>query len=169
MYTKTDLAWCAGLFDGEGCISIGAVAPAKRNDLVNTSYRLTVKVTMCDLRTIKRFHSIMGVGTVQKHQPSNPRCNASWSWVAMSRLAEKALLKLQPWIVTKKNELSVALQFMALPDAERGGARGSPCIDRKLLRKKHAFYVRCCKLKPRFKFRRHALVPFVFRTPQHVH
>ena len=149
-----ELAWMAGIFDGEGCISIGHVSPNVRNDLKNPSYRLTVKVTMGHEPTIRRVAEIVGVGTVHRHQARSIAANESWSWVAMARNAEMAIVLLRPWLLTKADEADVALEFMRLPDVKRGGKGGSQPIDRGLLERKHELYLRCAQLKPRNRFRK---------------
>lgn len=164
---QTDLAWCAGLFDGEGCISISRVKPTAKNKLVNSSYRLVAKVTMGDRKAIRRFFAVVGHGSVQKHVEGNAKVNGSTSWVAAARKAEIVLKKLYPFLTTKLKEADIALEFMALPDPIRGGARGSPCIDKPLLRKKHKLYVRCCRAKPRFRFRKKPLSSFKY-TPHEI-
>lgn len=155
MVTELELAWAAGVFDGEGCISIGYVAPTEKNGLVNPSYRLTIKVTMCHEETVRRVHQILQEGTVQRHQRKGERINASWSWVAMSRKGYRAILKLSPYLVTKAEEARIAIQFGELPDVVRGGRDGSPRIDPALLRRKHDLYLQCAQLKPRHRFRRY--------------
>lgn len=157
---KTKIAWAAGLFDGEGCISIGRVCPTKLNGLRNPSYRLTVKVTMGDAVAVRRFAGIIGVGSVQNHVNATEKLNGSISWVAMARKGETAIKKILPFLVTKRKEAIIALRFMALPDVARGGSQGSPRIDAKLLKKKHVLYVECCKAKSRFRFRENPLPKF---------
>lgn len=147
------LAWAGGIFDGEGCISIGYVKPTRKNGTLNPSYRLTVKVTMGHEPTIRRFAQIIGSGEVHAHVARGERVNASWSWVAMARKAERALRLIEPYLFTKERECEIALRFMALPDVRRGGKSGSPRIDLRLLMRKHALYLACAKAKPRARFR----------------
>ena len=152
------IVWAAGLFDGEGCISIGYVPPSRRNDLVNPSYRLVIKVTMGCKQTVKRFGALVEQGTFQNHvrrsRKADKRVNASYSWVAMSRKAESVIKLLYPFLVTKKKEADVALAFMALPDGRTGGSGGCKPVDSELMLKRHQLYLECCRLKPRWRFRK---------------
>lgn len=148
------IAWAAGLFDGEGCISIGYVRPSRRNDIVNPSYRLTIKVTMGCEASVKAFGAIVEDGTFQTHVTETERANSSYSWVAMSRKAENILIKLRPYLLTKASEADVALEFMALPDGRSGGKGGCKPADAALMQKKHDLYIRCCQLKSRWRFRK---------------
>lgn len=53
---KTDLAWAAGLIDGEGCICI---VKENRPGNLSTQYRLRLSVGMTDKKTIKKLHSLL--------------------------------------------------------------------------------------------------------------
>lgn len=148
------VAWAAGLFDGEGCISIGYIRPSRRKDIVNPSYRLTVKVTMGCQQTVRCFGEVVRAGSFQNHASKKARVNSSYSWVAMSRKAEMVLKLLRPHLVTKAREADVGLRFMALPDGRTGGAHGCSPVDPALMLKRHRLYLECCRLKPRWRFRR---------------
>jgi hypothetical protein len=65
-------AWAAGLFEGEGCIS-----------LVKGYVHLVLKMT--DEEIVRRFHRVIGVGSVHgPHYSPNPRHLPQWRWVACS-------------------------------------------------------------------------------------
>lgn len=160
MKERLQLAWCAGLFDGEGCVFISRVPPTARNGLRNPSYHAGVKLTMGNRRSVVRFAKLIGVGTVHRHVEASDVLNGSTTWVALSRNAERALIKLRPHLITKAREADIALELLALPDAERGGAQGSPRIGRALLREKHRLYVKCSMAKSRFRFRKTPLPLF---------
>ena len=150
MTAECSVAWAAGIFDGEGCVSIGCVPPSKRKDIVNPSYRLTLKVTMGCEETVCCFGTVVEQGSFQTHQPTSKKVNASYSWVAMSRKAESILKLLRPYLVTKAREADVALAFMALPD----GRRGRRAVDPALMAERHRLFLECCRLKPRWRFRK---------------
>ena len=44
MNRREQLAWLAGLIDGEGCISLTRRSPQRKNRCVSPSYRLVLKV-----------------------------------------------------------------------------------------------------------------------------
>jgi hypothetical protein len=97
-------------------------------------------------KTVRQFGAIVRHGSFQPHAAKNKRVNSSYSWVAMSRKAESVIQMLQPYLVTKAREATVALKFMALPDGRTGGNGGCRPVDPALL---------LCKLKPRWRFRKH--------------
>ena len=106
--TELEIAWAAGLIDGEGCVFINkshyVAASRQRTD----TYRLVLKVTMGCRATIERIHSIFQVGTIQNHVPRGSRVNASYSWICQSLQAKTVFDLIQPYVVTKAAELEVA-------------------------------------------------------------
>ncbi len=72
MGSEVDVAWAAGLFEGEGSAFIGS---GQRQPCV--------ALAMTDEDVVARFASIMGVGNVRSyHRPPNKRY---WQWTAQSR------------------------------------------------------------------------------------
>ncbi len=149
---EVDLAWAAGLIDGEGCVSVVTYEAEHAERCTTRRYVLVLKVTMGHRPTVERIASLLGVGTVQAHVAKSARVNASYSWVAQSRRAEAALRAVRPYLVTKAKEADVALAFMALPLARRGGPRGSRNTPLALLRARERLYWKLRKMKPRWRF-----------------
>lgn len=159
MATDLELAWAAGIFDGEGCISIGKVPPNSKNGLRNYSYRLTLKVTMGSKETVDRFSLIVGDGTSFLHQKGTDRVSDSYSFVAQSRKTAPILQALRPYLITKAQEADIAIQFLALPDCKRGGRQpngtlGSREVTPEYLQVREELYLACAQLKSRYKFRK---------------
>ncbi len=67
-----DMAWAAGLFEGEGCITIGR----STSDIIYPRLQLA----MNDEDIVRRFHSIVGVGTVYFKPSKNPKHGDTWVW-----------------------------------------------------------------------------------------
>ncbi len=119
------MAWAAGIFDGEGCISINRQRADRRPDLRSDTFRLYIKVTMGHRGTVERMLEILKTGTLHNHIPHNRTVNASYSWLAGARQAEKALHLMQPYLITKAEELQIALEFFAIPPHWIGGSHGN--------------------------------------------
>lgn len=104
MMKKIDLAWVAGLFEGEGCIYI---TPDKR--IVRLS------LSSVDFDVIEKLHSLVEIGhthTVDYTVQSGPRTKMVW---LSSKLTENQdlLLKLLPFLSerrTVKAEEAIAIQ-----------------------------------------------------------
>lgn len=99
----TDLAWCAGLFDGEGCICIS---------LSTNGYRLSVRINMNHESALRRVQQIMGAGTLRAQCLRPPR-HQTWTWFIGRRSeVERILATLLPYLVVKREEASIGLRFL---------------------------------------------------------
>lgn len=111
MSIETELAWAAGLFDGEGCIHA-----LKRQE--NT---FQVSLGMVDECTVNRFAQIIGYSrplSVQWHSKRNPKHNDAYYWRTSKREDILVVLKrLFPYLVTKRPEALVVINILeALED-----------------------------------------------------
>jgi hypothetical protein len=94
---KLEMAWAAGLFDGEGCVSASHAEGRKRKDGTQRTYpRLYVGNT--DVRLLIRFQQAVGVGKI--HGPygrfsRGKEVRPMYQWTAShaaGRLAAQVLL-----------------------------------------------------------------------------
>lgn len=107
--TDAALGWCAGLFDGEGCISI------HRQSGTGT-YHLMLRMNMTDESTVRRFRSRIGLGTVRQY-PSRGIRVPSYIWGCYARREMTTFLcMLLPYLVTKRRDAQVALRFLSESD-----------------------------------------------------
>ena len=90
---KQDLiAWAAGFFEGEGCITLGGNYPSLR--LHNT-----------DEEVVRRFHSVMGVGRLRGPYYKNSAHKPVWIWIATSYAEVTAAFELmRPYLGTRRCE-----------------------------------------------------------------
>lgn len=87
----------AGLFDGEGCVHIN-----------NQYFTLSVTITMCHKPTIDKLYSEFG-GNFRAKKPKTPNHRWAWCWSVQSDKALKFLRTIQPFVLTKKNEVDLAI------------------------------------------------------------
>jgi hypothetical protein len=73
----SERAWAAGLFEGEGCFSTSNGARARGGRYLNR----TAKLNMTDEEPVRRFHAIMGVGTVRL---VDTEYKPQWCWQVSS-------------------------------------------------------------------------------------
>lgn len=146
MTNDVQLAWAAGLVDGEGCITIAYHPPCAKHGTINPQHILILKVAMGHQPTLERLRSIFNVGTV--HKVPTKKHNPAWSWLVQSTRAYEIIKLLRPYLVTKAAEADIALKFMELPVVV-GGSRTVPYS---LLQKRHRLYIAMRKAKPRFRF-----------------
>lgn len=152
--TRTEqLAWVAGLIDGEGCITITRCFP-KRKDLTTLAvYRLMLKVSMGDRKAIYRLRRIFGFGNVKWYPPrKGKRVNGHYCWTIETHKALSVIEAIRPYLVTKREEAKVAVAFMRLPIWQVGGSGGNSRVPAWLTKKRDDFYWRLRKMKPRWKF-----------------
>jgi hypothetical protein len=99
--TETDRAYFAGLFDGEGCISVAM--------LKDRSCRIAIRITMTDRPTIQWLKKTFG-GYISPLK-ARPRCKAAYEWRLLNQQARSVLSATVPFLKLKKEK---ALKFIEL-------------------------------------------------------
>jgi hypothetical protein len=107
---ETDLAWAAGFIDGEGCVSIvqrwtGACSTKKSYRY----YQLNINVPQINKDPLLKLQKMFG-GQIQAIKPTGPR-RQSFVWTIHAALAGRMLSMLVPYLIVKKNEAELALQY----------------------------------------------------------
>jgi hypothetical protein len=104
MTTETDLAWLAGIIDGEGAVRI---RQAKQR---NGSYRPQpcIAVAMTHYETVQRCYDLTKMGSMcePKQKPGN---KDQLRWTAVSRQALAVAKMVVPYAVTKRAELQMII------------------------------------------------------------
>lgn len=104
MSRATDLAWAAGIIDGEGTITL------VNNG--NTYVVGRVLVTMTDQFTIRHLHSIFPEGSVRRENFTNsPNHKFRWTFQIDARKACRLLTMVERYLVTKKAQANVVLDY----------------------------------------------------------
>jgi hypothetical protein len=106
---NADLAWSAGLFEGEGSI---AIARYRRDD--RGAFRLNLTLRMTDEQCVEAFYDALGIGYVSfigRIPPWRP----VWGWSAGGKAALAALQAMLPYFrsdrVRTKAELAIEFQL----------------------------------------------------------
>ena len=109
-----DLAWAAGLFEGEGAIKIDRSG--------HNQCRLMAAVGMTDLEVLSFFHLRWG-GSLSA-QRVRPECRPQWRWAVVSRMARSFLTDIEPYLRSARvrQKAALALQFQAQKRPGRGSA-----------------------------------------------
>ena len=115
---EIELAWAAGLFDGEGSICIAA--NRTNGDRSKIQHRLFVRLGMTNKACVDKFSSIIGFGKVYERKKRLP-LKMQWEWVVADRAACRALLVFMEYLVLKKPEAEVSVAF-ALEKSSRNHA-----------------------------------------------
>ena len=108
---EQDLAYAAGIIDGEGSIGISR---RKSND----SYLLTVQVSMTNDAVPEWLHRNFG-GNIGTYQPGKMSLSSKpiTKWAVFGTRAQEFLRGIYPYLHEKERQASVALTF---PIQERG-------------------------------------------------
>lgn len=112
--TATELAWCAGFFDGEGYSAFAMRTARYKDGKPSKKYgRLDVMITQNDRRVLDRFQKAVGLGKVKgPYQPRGTK-NPRWYYYATGFPQFSVVMEsLWPYLGEIKRQ-----QFMAALDA----------------------------------------------------
>lgn len=130
---KTDLAWAAGIIDGEGsifiqkCNSIGKVYPTAKRKVrreKSPTYNLRMAVQMVDKKTITVLANLFG-GKCRELVGRTTTNRKVYAWATSGYNALAILRKIEPYSITKKNQIKVAKKFMSIPIFVAGRGTGN--------------------------------------------
>ena len=111
----TDIAYIAGLFDGEGCVQCKQhIVKKKKHKGPGTrkskEWRITMEMSMTDESIIRWVHEILEVGTVNlniknKSPSSKPHWKDQWRWRCSHRDALSVAKLLWPFAQVKMHKI----------------------------------------------------------------
>jgi len=103
---KTDLAYIAGLFDGEGCIRIGK---CKKTPRQMTSYSLHCSLSIANQYLPELLRMFFGGGIRRRNLP--PPRKMQWDWQIHGENAISFLKAIYPYMILKKGQADIAFKF----------------------------------------------------------
>ena len=137
------LAYCAGLFDGDGCIIISKQWQPGRK---NASYRLTLSLVQNCNYTINHFRKVLDVQDCLVEVRRKAQHNRQVYDLRFDGLHAVAVLKLlSPYLVRKAIEAGVALDFWTA--GSMGVLPGRNGLDPDVWVKREKFFRKMKKLK----------------------
>jgi hypothetical protein len=89
-WSREDVIWAAGLFEGEGCIALQGRS-------------LIVKLAMTDADIIERAFEVWGVGSVNALKLI-PNHKQAYRWQANGGEAYAVLIAMLPWLGSRRKE-----------------------------------------------------------------
>lgn len=105
---KTDLAYLAGILDGEGCIHISKYKGDERHKTLR--YTLNVQISMVDKSPLMLAQFAFG-GYLRLRIRENTKWKPIWEWGLKSNKAVECLKDLLPYLRTKKAEAELGIKF----------------------------------------------------------
>lgn len=130
-FSKLHSAYLAGSFDGEGSIYIIKVKQSRSNGFY---YRATITFSNTYKSLVVSFKSLFG-GCWRKRKPHNGVLPMFQLDIQDNSSKERALLYMLPYLITKKEQAKLALNFIRIKG-------NNPLLRRELMR-------RCCSLNGR--------------------
>jgi LAGLIDADG DNA endonuclease family protein len=119
-----ELAYIAGLFDGEGCVSIRRFFRANNKSRKPCEmYTLWVQVTNVDPRLVYPLKEKFG-GSVHITKHKSPNQRDTHVWIATSKNALDFLKAIRPWLLAKSEQADIAISFQEAKQGP-GGGRGA--------------------------------------------
>jgi len=116
-----EVAYTAGFFDGEGCVNIARCLRRGR-----PYHTLAIIFTNTDFQVLDWLHQRWGGNLTRPVM----RSNAHWRPYRTLRLsagpARPLLRAMLPYLIIKKSEAEIALQFIEARSDNRTGRRGDP-------------------------------------------
>ena len=112
---ETEVAYIAGLFDGEGSIHYKRGPEKKKKHKgkgyrISNSMRLSMEITMTDQSVLRWLHEVLGVGTLTKKPRKGKRKDGTpylmqYRWRCTFRDAYWVCLNIWPWAHTKLEKI----------------------------------------------------------------
>ena len=125
MISESNIAYIAGLFDGEGYVQIKRYKEKKKKHTgkgyrTSNSMRISMEITMTDENVIRWVHEILKVGSVNKKPRSGFRKNGTryllqWRWRCAFRDAYYVARLLWPYAQVKLQGIEKIMDHYA-PD-----------------------------------------------------
>ena len=130
MISSEDIAYIAGLFDGEGSIHFKRGPEKKkkhkgRGYRISNSLRLSMEITMTDESVLRWLLEVLGVGTLNKKPRKGLRKDGTkylmqWKWRCTFRDAYYVCRLLWPYAHTKLPKIQQIIEHYAKQKLEKG-------------------------------------------------
>lgn len=124
------LAWAAGFFDGEGSV----IVELSKEKACLHGYRtsLHANVTQTSLPCLQLFMEHFGgsIVTTENRTPNGRRWSVQYRWVVRNENALAFLQEIAPYVIVKKEQVTVALQYpMRNAEGKKYGSSRNPLPD----------------------------------------
>ncbi len=122
--TDAEIAWAAGLFDGEGHVGIHWCRGMVRGKVCEHLQLLT-SVANTHIGCLEKFQSIVGVGKIHVSDTRN-RNKPLYVWRTQAKKSDAVLRMLLPYLVVKREQADLAIEFRTTFPERRATAKGHP-------------------------------------------
>lgn len=103
MPTDADIAWAAGLFEGEGCWRLSA---SRKDGRISGGRRYVyAQLASTDEDVVQRFRAIVGVGSIYFRKAQRSGHKNLWTWMISDRDGFEHVAELfRPWLGERRLE-----------------------------------------------------------------
>jgi len=118
--SKLTIQYVAGLFDGEGCVNIYQTKKGVKKDRIG--YELTATIYNTYFEIIKRLKETFGgYGLTRKRERvrNGENWKTSYEWKLSCSKAKDFLKKLLPYLIIKKEQAKIAIEFQELRERKK--------------------------------------------------
>jgi len=119
----TMLAYLAGVIDGEGCIGIRKTKAGSSGSFKSTRYSAIMTVGNTSRLMIEQLIAAFGVGCVTYRYPTKTK-RACYLWSTSSLGAQHVLRLVRPYLIVKREQAAVLLEFVDNFDSFKGARHG---------------------------------------------
>lgn len=114
----SDIAYLAGLFDGEGCLIVRPKSKLASGNY-NISYHLEIGMT--DRRPIDWCKQVTGKGNVYYLPSKKSKWSDNYRWVVCSKQAASIVVLLLPFLKVKREQAVLFLELNSIKSQYRRG------------------------------------------------
>jgi hypothetical protein len=127
-YKPTDLAYMAGIIDGEGCFWIGKVPKKEGDGYVSEHYRGLLKIDNTDIRLIEWIDSVFsGTASAQCRTTSSRKFEREiFTWNATGDRLLDMCEQILPYLVIKKEQCELMIKFRKTYRTKLGSNKIAP-------------------------------------------
>ena len=105
-------AYIAGLFDGEGCVSVHKVQDQRSKKKGNLLYRYYLKaIIVSTSKDMIDFINKHYSGSVSERTKRNPNHADQWAWQLSGMKAVSFFNDIYPYLIVKKEQASLAMKW----------------------------------------------------------
>ena len=115
------LAYLAGVIDGEGCIGIRKTK--RTGSFKSTRYSAVLTIGNTSRLLIEQLMAAFGAGCVTYRYPTKTK-RACYLWTVSSLGARHVLCNVHPYLIVKRRQAAVLLEFIDDFDSFKGGRPG---------------------------------------------
>lgn len=115
------LEYLAGFLDGDGCITLGCPRTTSSG---GRGYSVFVNAVNTDIRPLEMFRDVFG-GSLSPMGRGNEKHSPSFQWSVAAEKAIPVVVALMPFLILKRRDAEIALEFQALLRGSKRGPRGS--------------------------------------------